>query len=98
MTYDQWKTTDPEIYVDPPLSVDPRDEAYTEACEEIDRLKKLLIRAADALETYPTWGRPGIVRLIGELRKIDENDFVIAAPGCLLRARCPYRRYRDPAA
>jgi hypothetical protein len=69
MTYDTWKTTEPEIDETPPLPVDPREEAYTEACEEIARLKALIKRAADVLETYPTWSRPAIVQLISELRK-----------------------------
>jgi hypothetical protein len=74
MTNDYYKTTEPEIYEDQPLPVDPRDEAYTEACEEIDRLKVLIKRAADALETYPTWSWPATVQLISELRKNYESN------------------------
>jgi hypothetical protein len=68
MTYDTWKTTEPEIYEEPPLPVDPREEAYSEACEEVKRLRALIKRAADALETYPTWSRPATVALVAELR------------------------------
>jgi hypothetical protein len=44
MTNDNYITTEPEIYEEPPLPVDPRDEAYTEAKEEIERLKKTIER------------------------------------------------------
>jgi hypothetical protein len=54
--------------------VDPRDEAYTEACEEIARLRVLIKRAADMLETYPTWSRPAAVKLIQELRKTTDSN------------------------
>jgi hypothetical protein len=57
-----------EPYDNTPLP-DARDEAYSEACAEIDRLRTLLKRAADALETYPTLGRPRVAKLLSELRK-----------------------------
>jgi hypothetical protein len=60
---------EPQLWDEPPLPVDPRDEACTEACEEIERLRALIKRAADVLETYPTWARPATVQLISELRK-----------------------------
>jgi hypothetical protein len=43
---------DPQPYEDPPLPVDPRDEAYTELCEEIYQLKALIKRAADVICGY----------------------------------------------
>lgn len=48
-----------------------QDEAYTEACEEIDRLKMLLRRTIAALESYPILSEPGAVLsdLLAELRK-----------------------------
>jgi hypothetical protein len=50
------------------------EEAYSEACEEIDRLKKLLTRAADALGPYALGFPDGsdIRALIAELRKAAE--------------------------
>jgi len=54
MTNDYYKTTEPEIYEDPPLPVDPRDKAYTEACEEIERLKKTIERLKKIYESNPT--------------------------------------------
>jgi hypothetical protein len=42
MSYDSWITKEPEVYEEPTPVVDPRDEAYTEACEEIARLKKVI--------------------------------------------------------
>jgi hypothetical protein len=74
MTNDYYKTTEPEIYEDPPLPVDPRDEEYSEICEEVVQLRALIKRAADALETYPTWSRPATVQLISELRKNYESN------------------------
>jgi len=56
---------DPDPYEEPPLPVDPRDEAYTEACEEIDRLKALIKRAADVLCSY-TSNQSALVK---EMRK-----------------------------
>jgi len=50
MTYDAWKTKEPEVYEDPPPAVDPRDEAYTQACEEIDRLKKINTEAMEEID------------------------------------------------
>ena len=43
-TYGAWKMKQSEVYDEPPSPVDPRDEAYSEACEEIDRLKKVIER------------------------------------------------------
>jgi hypothetical protein len=40
MTYDSWKATEDQPYEELPPAVDPRDEAYTEACEEIDKLER----------------------------------------------------------
>lgn len=45
-----------------------QDEAYTEACQEIDRLKALCARAAEALEAYPVGSGWNLV-LIDELRE-----------------------------
>jgi hypothetical protein len=36
-TYDAWKTKEPEVYDEPRPPIDPPDEAYIEACDEIDR-------------------------------------------------------------
>jgi hypothetical protein len=44
MSYDSWITKEPEVCEEPPLAVDPRDEAYTEACEEIAKLRKTVER------------------------------------------------------
>jgi hypothetical protein len=44
MSCDSWITRQSEPYEEPPLPVDPRDEAYTEAVEEIARLKKVIER------------------------------------------------------
>ena len=44
MNYDAWLAREPEVYEEPPSPVDPRDDAYTEACEEIDRLKRIIER------------------------------------------------------
>ena len=41
---------EPEVCEEPPPAVDPRDEAYTEACEEIARLKKAIERLNRQLE------------------------------------------------
>jgi len=64
-----------------------QEEAYTEACEEIDQLKflnaeerqtidelsRLCLRAADALETYGWYCAGSVVEdLIAELRKAAE--------------------------
>jgi hypothetical protein len=35
-----------------PLFIDPKDEAYTEACEEIDRLKKIIERLEREAREY----------------------------------------------
>jgi hypothetical protein len=43
-TYDAWKTTEAEPYEEPSFPIDLRDEAYTEAMEEIARLKKIIER------------------------------------------------------
>jgi hypothetical protein len=50
MTYDAWITREPEVCEEPPPAVDPRDEAYTEAMEEIARLKKIIERLKRELE------------------------------------------------
>ena len=44
MNYDAWFAREPEVYEEPLFPVDPRDDAYTEACEEIDRLKRIIER------------------------------------------------------
>lgn len=48
-----------------------QDEAYTEACEEIVDLKRLVRRTIAALECYPILSQPGAVLsdLLAELRK-----------------------------
>jgi hypothetical protein len=70
MSYDSWITKEPEVYEEPPPAVDPKDEAYTEACEEIDKLKALVIRAADALEDKAfNWLSQKDWELIALLRK-----------------------------
>jgi len=42
MTNDTYRATEPEPYNELPPPIDPRDEAYSEAMEEIDRLKKII--------------------------------------------------------
>ena len=56
---------DPQPYEEPPLPIDPRDEAYSEACEEIYQLKALIKRAADVLCSYTS----NQSALVQELRK-----------------------------
>jgi hypothetical protein len=36
---------------EPTPPIDPRDEAYTEACEEIERLKKIIERMKRKMKT-----------------------------------------------
>jgi ubiquinone biosynthesis protein UbiJ len=50
ITYDTWITRESEPYEESPPPVDPRDEAYTEACEEIARLKRIIERLERELE------------------------------------------------
>jgi len=69
MTNDYYLTTEAVPYQKSSSPVDPRDEAYTEACEENEWLKALCARAVKALESYPVRGRPAIVQLIEQLRK-----------------------------
>jgi len=61
---------DPQPYEEPPLPVDPRDEAYTEACEELGRLRALMKRAADVLCGYTS----NQSALVQEMRKAAKNS------------------------
>jgi hypothetical protein len=71
MTYDH-------SYEEPATPIDPKDEAYTEACEEIDRLKAegarfrdLMTHAANAFEDKQ-WNCVGEkdLELIALMRKV----------------------------
>jgi len=51
MSYDNWATTEEQPYEEPREPVDPKDEAYSEACEEIERLRKIIERMKREVKT-----------------------------------------------
>jgi hypothetical protein len=77
-TYDAWLAREPEVYEEPPPLVDPRDEAYSEACEEIDKLKKIIKRLEREGHVQPVATEtPRICRLRfdGHIMKQPTQDF-----------------------